>query len=187
MIRDRFGAKEKRYSDARCICFDLDKILRNYEDYVKEDKPTKIVCKPIDKDDANDANDANIESLFKSFGYWGGAPSANTSIIDESKIEDKVSVQYQDMNPKMKTEQSFSSTPSQGLKNCVISVIPVIEPHSRNNLKSCGVNEIDVQDEDYMNNIYRKWNGSDIWACYNCNDSGDKPYMLKHLCKNNRK
>ena len=59
--------KEKRYSSVRCLCFDYEKIVKNYEDYVKEEKPTNIVCKPINNDDVNDANDANIESLFKSF------------------------------------------------------------------------------------------------------------------------
>ncbi|WP_458719205.1 hypothetical protein [Candidatus Nitrosocosmicus sp. R] len=76
MISDRFGAKEKRYSSVRCLCFDYEKIVKNYEDYVKEEKPTNIVCKPINNDDANDTNDANMDSLFRSFVQAG--PSFST-------------------------------------------------------------------------------------------------------------
>ena len=32
MVRDRFGAKEKRNSNTRCLSFDLNNILKNYED-----------------------------------------------------------------------------------------------------------------------------------------------------------
>jgi hypothetical protein len=185
MVRDRFGAKAKRYSNTRCLCFDLDKILRNYEDYIKEEKPTRIVCQPlINNDDANDANDANIETLFKSFGQKGDAPSTNTSIIDESKMEDKVSVHSHNINFDRQTEKSFSQ--SQGLENSVISVISVTAPQTRNNLKATGVIETDLQVVDHANNIFRKWKGRDTWACNNCNDTGDRPYMLKHPCKGNK-
>ena len=29
--------------------------------------------------------------------------------------------------------------------------------------------------------------GGDIWQCNSCNDRGDKHYMLKHPCKNNKR
>lgn len=35
--------------------------------------------------------------------------------------------------------------------------------------------------------LYRKWPGSDTWACPNCNETGDKWHMLEHKCKMNRK
>ncbi len=35
--------------------------------------------------------------------------------------------------------------------------------------------------------LYRKWRGSDTWACPNCNETGDKWHMLEHLCKRNKK
>jgi hypothetical protein len=35
--------------------------------------------------------------------------------------------------------------------------------------------------------LYRKWPGSDILACPHCNTTGDKWYMLDHLCKMNKK
>ena len=34
--------------------------------------------------------------------------------------------------------------------------------------------------------LYRKWPGSDTWACSNCNESNDKWYMLEHICKMNK-
>ena len=34
--------------------------------------------------------------------------------------------------------------------------------------------------------LYRKWPGSDTWACPNCNETGDKWHMLEHLCKKNK-
>lgn len=183
MIRDRFGAKEKRYSDARCLCFDLDKILRNYEDYIKEDKPTTIVCKLLDKDDANDVN---IESLFKSFGYMGSAPPTDTPFMNGSNIEAKlIEQQCQDTGLKMKTELSFLSTSSQGLENSVISVIPVTNTQTKENMEKN--NSKQVQPTNHIDNIFRKWKGRDTWACNNCNDTGDRPYMLKHPCKNNKK
>ena len=35
--------------------------------------------------------------------------------------------------------------------------------------------------------LYRKWPGSDTWACPHCNETGDKWHMLEHLSKMNKK
>jgi hypothetical protein len=34
--------------------------------------------------------------------------------------------------------------------------------------------------------LYKKWPGSDTWACTFCNEMGDKWYKLEHLCKMNK-
>jgi hypothetical protein len=36
---------------------------------------------------------------------------------------------------------------------------------------------------EYDNTIFRKYPGSDIWACRNCNLKGDNWFMQKHPCK----
>jgi hypothetical protein len=35
--------------------------------------------------------------------------------------------------------------------------------------------------------IYRKYPGSDVWACHNCNMTNDVWFMKKHPCRNDRK
>jgi hypothetical protein len=35
--------------------------------------------------------------------------------------------------------------------------------------------------------LYRLYERGDKWGCKNCNDTGDKWYMLKHNCKINKK
>ena len=166
MIRDRFGAKEKRYSSVRCLCFDYEKIVKNYEDYVKEEKPTNIVCKPIDNDDANDANDANIESLFRSFVQAG--PSFSTI---KGKQEGSSRDERKDELDK-KPDQLVCSNLSLGFKNGVISVIPVIDT-LRQNTTTTEYSDKTLPTND-NEQIYRKWEGGDIWGCINCNDRGDK-------------
>lgn len=183
MVRDRFGAKEKRNTKARCLCFDLNNILKNYEDYIKEQTPTKIVCKPVPNNDANDANDANIESLFQSFMQSEGGPLSNLTITKWTKLQNSLN-QTSIETTGIKTEQALSTNFSKGFGNSVIPVIPVIEtqminPKENDNLEKEQIN--------HTNNIRHKWQGGDIWICENCNDSGDKWHMLKHPCKNNKK
>ncbi|MER5176630.1 MAG: hypothetical protein ABJB73_12785 [Candidatus Nitrosocosmicus sp.] len=40
---------------------------------------------------------------------------------------------------------------------------------------------------DIPDNLYQLYERGDIWCCKNCNQRGDKWYMLKHNCKMNRK
>lgn len=181
MVRDRFGAKEKRYSSVRCLCFDYEKIVKNYEDYVKEEKPTKIDCKPINNYDANDTNDANMESLFNSF-FQGGRSNPT---VNEIQLGDKFPKANRQNGLDKNSEHSTPSKFSMGLENSVISVIPVIDTLRQNTTtREYGDEILPLNNTD---KIYRKWKGGDIWGCNSCNDRGDKHYMLKHPCKNNKK
>ena len=84
-----------------------------------------------------------------------------------------------------KTDQLLSTNHSTGLKNSVISVIPVIDARSKNTKTIENIDKILPQfDED---KLYRKWTGGDIWGCNSCNDRGDRWYMQKHPCKDNKK
>ncbi len=48
-------------------------------------------------------------------------------------------------------------------------------------------NELELQKKIKERELYRRWPGSDTWACPNCNDSGDKFHMVNHLCRRNKK
>ncbi|HSF50155.1 MAG TPA: AAA family ATPase, partial [Nitrososphaeraceae archaeon] len=52
------------------------------------------------------------------------------------------------------------------------------------------ISEADLDNGDYypeiINNI-SKYEGSDYWFCYNCKWKGDKWFMMKHPCNNNKK
>ena len=43
--------------------------------------------------------------------------------------------------------------------------------------------EKEVEDKIKEKQLYRKWPGSDTWACPNCNETGDKWYMVEHCAK----
>lgn len=70
-----------------------------------------------------------------------------------------------------------------------ISLIEEQDVSSNKVLKPLKVLERQKEIEKKINEteLYRKWPGSDIWACPNCNDIGDKFYMVGHICKNNKK
>ena len=61
--------------------------------------------------------------------------------------------------------------------------------HPQQVLKVLKVLESEKQIEDKIKEkqINKQWPGYDNWACPNCNISGDKWYMLEHLCKMNNK
>ncbi len=132
-----------------------------------------------DSSDANDANDANIESLFRSFVQACPSFSTIKGKQEESSRDDR-----KDELDK-KTIRLVSSNLTMGLKNSVISVIPVTETQSKNTTTI--ENGIEILPLNNTEKIYRKWKGGDIWGCINCNDRGDKWYMLKHPCKNNKR
>lgn len=48
-------------------------------------------------------------------------------------------------------------------------------------------NEIELQRMIKERGLYRKYPGSDKWACPNCNDSDDRFYMVNHICRMNKK
>lgn len=48
-------------------------------------------------------------------------------------------------------------------------------------------NKKEIGDKIKERSLYRKWPGSDTWACQSCDDSGDKFYMVRHPCRRNKK
>jgi hypothetical protein len=69
---------------------------------------------------------------------------------------------------------------TRGLANAVITVTPVTD---ENTIESMNYN----RNIALPYNMYRLYEGGDTWACKNCNDKGDKWYMIKHVCRMNKK
>jgi hypothetical protein len=170
MLRDKFGAKDPRTrnSNTRALEFDIEKIKNYLENYRKE-TPTRISC----YQKVSDSNDSNGKDPYTTF--FSVDPLSlinneenNADFPRENTIR-KENIGYNECKNNIK---GFPST-----------VITVTTVTNENTPKS-----LDYQNNTVLpDNLYRLYEGGDRWACNNCNDRGDRWYMLHHNCKMNKK
>jgi hypothetical protein len=166
ILRDKFGAEDPKHRNAtrRFLCFDRRRIRDFLIEYTKDSRPSKITCKLL-VSYSSDASDSNFESLSTKF-----FSSRVEGIMNESdELNRYIKNDRLKGKPTDKTREPSDSDPSKGFENSVTTVTTVTDAQP---------NEPNLQ---------RSHPHSDIWTCPNCKDKGDRPYMLKHPCKNNKK
>jgi len=165
ILRDRFGAEDPKHRNAtkRCLCFDRKRIKDFLIEYTKENKPTRIVCTPL-MNDSSDSSDSNFESLCNKFF----SPFCD-SIIETSKVDIEIVQKNRQKEHFTSRRKIVNNDIPEGSEISVITVTKVTDP------------------QPYQEKIQRSYPHSDVWTCSNCNDRGDKWYMLKHPCKMNKK
>jgi hypothetical protein len=188
MLRDRFGAKDpKTRGDfkTKSLAFDIKRIEKHLEDYTKDKSPTKISCccllnkeekeKEVNgSSDWSDSNDSNRKALYDNF-----FTSVEPFLINND--EEIVNSPHENTTKIENISYNNDENNTMGLPSRVTPVTPVTNPDI---LKPVDYNII----SNLPDNLYRLYERGDKWACKNCNDTGDKWYMLKHNCKmNNRK
>lgn len=170
ICEDKFGARRSHDGKQRTLVFNPD-TLRNLESNYS----------PIKEIEIHSSIQTNTYNTFNTFwkGIERGNPSCNKSgpSLQARKIK----------NPDNKEGISLESSENKTVSSLqperkdriappkVLDVLKVLERQ----------NEIEKEIEE--RGLYRKYLGSDMWACRYCNDSGDKWYMLKHPCKINKK
>ena len=93
-------------------------------------------------------------------------------------------------------EVSYVSYPSSQLPDNLLTLTPskqsILSKIKTGFFTNPLISESDLLLEDYpydpkiINNIYR-FEGNDHWFCKNCNIKGDKWFMMKHPCNNNKR
>jgi archaellin len=190
MLRDRFGAKDPntRSANTRSLVFDVEKtrkVLEGYKDLPK----MKINCR-IEPNDTSDSNDSISEDLFVgffnntslinienscNFSYNVVSDQDKEAVNNEDKYKGKIDNSLNKFD--VGRENNNESVTNQPFPTPVTAVTPVTN--------KSGLIE-GLERERALNSLYRKWPGSDEWACIYCNVSDDIWYMLKHPCKGNK-
>jgi hypothetical protein len=148
------------------LAFDIDRIKNHLENYTKDKSPTKIVCY-LKVNDSSDSSDINREDRFNNFFL-----TERSSLINNEGY----GVGY----PHESTTKIENNTV--GLSNAVITVTPVT---TQNTTKDLDYNII----SNLPDTLYRLYKRGDIRGCKNCNQRGDKWYILNHYpnCKMDKK
>lgn len=191
MLRDRFGAKDPnaRNANTRCLVFDVEKTRKALEGYVE--RPNfNINCKP-DLSDSSDSNDTIREdpftSYFKNTSLQNTENDGNPIGIDSNEKEKREG--YRENLDKANTDLSSDTSRYEKDKNrnpIITNGLPPPVTTVTTVTNECESPK-EMEYKNSLDDLYRKWAGTDTWACYSCNDSGDKWYMLKHPCKGNQK
>ena len=170
MLRDKFGAKDPRTrnSNTRVLEFDIDKIKNQLENYRKE-TPTRISCyqKVSDSNDSNDSNRKDLHETFFSFDPL--------NLINDE--ENNVEFPRESISNNENIIYDNNGNNTKGFPRAVTAVT------NNNTVKGLSYTDNTILPE----NLCRFYEKSDRWCCNNCNDRGDKWYMLQHNCKMNKK
>lgn len=118
-----------------------------------------------------------FNTLEHSRGKWvrckGNTRQKN--LINSQKVE-KINDSSHSMNQDLLVDHDSSLHDTSDSLDKVLNPLEVLDRKQK-----------ETEDKIKERGVFRKWPRSDIWACLNCNDSGDKWYMLDHICKKNKK
>jgi hypothetical protein len=165
IICDKFGAQKKHKEIGSVLIFDIDKLAKIAKSY---DLDTHIQLKLPDGSDSSDdfsntmmASKENDDTkIINNSRSSVGISEGNTNnIVNNTQVKDV-------SNPVTLVKPSAPSDPSAG----------VAKEFSA---------DIGQQAQQVSKSIFRLGH-SDMWACKNCRQRGDKWFMQKHLCRSSR-
>lgn len=170
ICEDKFGAHRGHDGRQRTLVFNPN-TLRNLESNYSPIKEIKILSNI----------QTNTSNTFNTFwkGIEGGNPFGNK--FKPSLLARKI--KNPDNNQGISLESSKNKTgpslqPERRDQTSPPNVLDMLKVLERQN---------EIEKKIKERGLYKKWPGSDIRACPSCNDSGDKFYMVDHICKNNKK
>lgn len=170
ICEDKFGARKLHDGKQRLLKFD-DEVLKKLAVNYSPSKQIEIIRKQA----------PNTSNAFNTF--WKNVDEFNNEKRKRS-VSDSVDLRQLSPENHQNNQKIVQIAPAK-----TISILEKQEAGFNKALKSLEVLERQKEIERKIKerDLYRKWSGSDTWACPNCNDSGDKFYMVDHICRMNKK